>query len=197
VNGNLGTTTVVVPYDMSAPALVQSLQTASGLSVNVTKSVLEPDGGREWLVTFPFTKQPVLVSTGATGLTGTGASVTVTTVQSGSALGGNFRVLFGGKASAAVPYSTSARAMQDALTTAFAGAVGEFAGLVGPEILHDLEFPEEQRLRALAPGWPQDWSPEETEIVRSMICDLGSMGWQAFRELADTAARHAEELGDA
>jgi len=79
----------------------------------------------------------------------------------------------------------------------YARTFGELAGLVGPEIIHDLEFPEEQRLRALAPGWPEDWSPEDAEIVSSMVSDVRSMGWQAFRERADEAARHAEELGDA
>ena len=79
----------------------------------------------------------------------------------------------------------------------YARTFGEMAGLVGPEILHDIEFPEEHRLRALAPGWPEDWSPDDIATLGSMISDARSMGWQAFRERADEAARHAEELGDA
>ena len=169
VNGAYGSTTITMPYNITAPAFVAKVQGLAGLSVNVTTSVLEPDGGREWLVTFPPTvTQSVLTAStsggsaaAAAGLYGTQPTVTVTTVQQGSTLGGSFRLYFGGVSTALIPYTSSAIDLQDALTTAFSPRLNGLATSTAA-----ITFDVEKEFLPTGPRWLVTMGYNDAELLQ-------------------------------
>ena len=169
VNGAYGSTIVTLPYNITAPAFVAKVQGLAGLSVNVTTSVLEPDGGREWLVTFPPTVTQSVLTTStssgsaaaAAGLYGTQPTVTVTTVQQGSTLGGSFRLYFGGLSTALLPYTISAIDLQDALTTAFSPRLYSFKTSSCA-----LTFDVEKELLPTGPRWLVTMGYNDAELFQ-------------------------------
>lgn len=112
-----GFPSISVPYNVSAAAISSALESLLDLPVQASRYDLEPDGGAAWEITFLAdrgSEQPIGVS--SQGLTGTNATVSVTVVQNGSFLYGNYSLSFGGGSSSVVQFDASAEEIEAAIS---------------------------------------------------------------------------------
>ena len=100
-------------------------------------------------------------SIAAAGLYGTQPTVTVTTVQQGSTLGGSFRVYFGGASTALIPYTSSANDVQDALTTAFSPMLSSLRTSEAA-----IAFDVEKELLPTGPRWLVTMGYNDAELLQ-------------------------------
>ena len=105
-----------LPYDISASALQYELQSMTKFgNVSVTRSAAVPPGGYTWTIQWLSAtgNQPTLRFTNS--LSGSGAKVTVQTLQNGNYLGGTYQLGYNGATTKALPYDATPDMVSQAL----------------------------------------------------------------------------------